>query len=359
MIKHNTMKHILLLLACLLPFVICACTTSRCHELESDLDLCTNMTEILGENNDALRTAIHLFARKERCMDREMQRGKKHREVEEKIYNAALYFNAVNITFGGQPFPPDVFETGAYGRIEELGFKFDETVSKEYFTGLTPRVFHWCVQNPDGSCTNKTLANLDGLTMKSANNGTLYSYEWTFKFLEFTGNINGNYTIVPGGGVNITQTGWLRFNCNGTIMRYKMNVPRGRQFGLITNQYPYNKVGLVNAVCFVHQTYCVPAGFSYYTSFNECLTIQNAIYVGDPDAQAAENSNECRAFHTTLAIVDPAVHCQHLGPDSDPCHNWTDDQYYDSLYNLDIPEGQIDPQECSLDWAHCQHLWGV
>ena len=358
------MKAIILFVI-LNALVFCeSCSDSRCNYLEDRVDTLEsqardmqNVTQILLDNNSALLSSNSVYGKVLGCVVREANRAKSHREQVVALYRAALYFNAYDIFHQIKPFP-DIFTDDAFGRIDELGFMFAKTFSEEYFSAGTAFPFDVCLRKTGNVTLCTAIFNLDGIMLKSFNNGTLFSYEWTFRYYGINGTLDrpnsGNWTINHDAALNITQIGFVRFDCNNRISRYHMHVPLMQRIADFTGQAPYNRDAMIQQICGVHEFRCTGAS-SQYANYTDCVNYLNGVKTGNPGELAADDSLLCRLYHVILTLRDIA-HCPHLGRNSGPCQNFTDDQYYDALYNLDITEGQTDDSPCNQDWVQCQQL---
>lgn len=285
-----------------------------------------------------------------KCNHRESVRAQQHYDAIHSLYDAAIYPNSFQILTGQKQFP-DVFDPSALTRIEELAYLFPVPLIKEYFFVLTAFGIQWCTPTgPGGSTICAKAYNTKGEMMKFSNNGTIATFEWTFHFYY----IFDNGTVSASPATNITQSGWVRFNCDSPakIIAMKLNVPRLYQQSLWTGTFFNSDASVVTAVCTAHQQACV--NYPQYASYNDCVATLSQIPRGNTATFGTTNSTECRRFHIALAFFNPAVHCQHLSLTSDPCHDFTTIQYYDDLYNLFIPYNQQDPQTCNLQWIRCQ-----
>jgi len=311
--------------------------------------------QLTSAKGDDFTTEAH-YQKLGECFKRERARLHQHYAAVTSIYDAALYPTAVQIVTGKQKFP-DVFDEGVDIRVDQLGYDLNFTLITEYFYVLTARPQSWCSPTgPNGAKECGKAYYLDGEMTKFNSNGTIVTYEWTFRFRYSTGDpLLGSHTI-GSLAANITQRGWLRFNCDGKIVSGVLDVPNLLQQAIWTGTDAVTSAQLATPICQTHQEKCAGKPYQQFDNYDQCVNFVNSLPVGNLDCFGVQNSSRCRAFHVVLALYQPEVHCQHLGPLSDPCEDWKLPDFYDDTYYMRIPIGESDPEPCNQDWMECQAL---
>lgn len=73
--------------------------------------------------------------------------------------------------------------------------------------------------------------------------------------------------------------------------------------------------GICEAYCNISMAACSGATYGFFSTYNQCYkTCLNYNSTGVYTGTVSGSSVECRVYHSTVALSDPATHCQHASP---------------------------------------------
>jgi len=230
------------------------------------------------------------------------------------LYNHAIWplsRDTTNALEAGNPPAAilDIFETNVSGRITGFGeFCGLESVA-EYFFAL---------QGPFG---------FPGEPPRPTNTGPFSLPQ----FLVY-GNVAATRFITTasfppelGGGTSqFVQTGFFTFSENDKIISYDVQNPNWITF----SQPLISQFTNATVICAVAPGLCP----NEYTGFEDCISFLDSIPVGNM-ALLNSNSVVCRYLHLLLALVNPAVHCPHVGKTGGgKCIDFSNEEYIQKLF---------------------------
>lgn len=104
-------------------------------------------------------------------------------------------------------------------------------------------------------------------------------------------------------------TGGARFNKDGKVCSYELNLNRLGMFAAASNNE--TKDESIQKICLAIQFSCTGDNLQY-DDYSDCVNFMNSIDYGSFD-NGDLNSVNCRRLHAILALSRPDAHCSHTG----------------------------------------------
>lgn len=264
------MKNIFVYFVIVSFFVCCnACSSERCEFLGNQNQLDRDTIQGLLNYTDLQNHLIEHLEQERECQAEEDERAEKQIANLYNIYSASIYNRAIRMVTGQEPFPYEIFNSNAKGRIVELAHTMNADFFMEYnIFGHANGVDFNVTRNNGTVYTGKYYAMAAELDQANSD-GTIVLFRWTNHYHNVRGNINGNHTMDEEPLINLTHTGSFRFDCDGKILSWHIHVPYLELARIYGGTYPQAPEVLAKRVCDMHELNC--GNYRQYANYSDCM----------------------------------------------------------------------------------------
>ncbi|MCJ1393157.1 hypothetical protein MMC18_006029 [Xylographa bjoerkii] len=221
----------------------------------------------------------------------------------QSIYNLTVYPNNVPIIqHGASAVPAGLFNQEATGRIDPVGTFTGFNQSIEYFFGLAPL---------PGPPTNVTISKAEIVEFNSGCPNVASSVVYLVCSAYNPGQPDNGEFIAT-----LKQVANWNFDDNGLVLKYDAWIPNLSNWTNIgvgmDVSIPAVQAIYIKTICDEAQVRCVGAN-TQYSSVAQCISVLSAKPFGTFD-EAWGDDVTCRSIHVILTLIDPDLHCPHVGP---------------------------------------------
>lgn len=212
------------------------------------------------------------------------------------VINAMVWPGAISIVVNKQL--PAAWGSTVSGDTQPNG-SYNTTLGViEYFYGLSGPLD----PNPQNSLDRPRITDIEFIWMACNPDSRIVAAEVFMTFLDGRGNLVTKLDLI----FTHRYTKKTRQICG-----YSMTSKR-QGLLLPSPTSPVAQAGVMQGICGGITAVCVGPNLQF-ASFQACVDFMQTIPFGDTD-NLDQNSVQCRGLHLSLAIVDPDVHCPHVGP---------------------------------------------
>ncbi|MCJ1403608.1 hypothetical protein MMC11_006831 [Xylographa trunciseda] len=221
----------------------------------------------------------------------------------QSIYNLTVYPNNVPIIqHGASAVPAGLFNQQATGRITPVGTFTGFVESVEYFFGLAPL---------PGPPTNVSISKAEIVEFNSGCPNVASSVVYLVCSAYSPGQPDDGKFIAT-----LKQVANWHFDDDGLVLKYDAWIPNLSNWTVIGLAADLSILAVqdvyINTICNEAQLRCVGAN-TQYSSVAQCISVLSAKPFGTFD-EAWGDDVVCRSIHLILTLIDPDVHCPHVGP---------------------------------------------